>query len=56
MSRKSVTPLLALAAAFGISALSACNTVQGAGQDIEAAGQQIEETADDLNDGDPDTP
>lgn len=27
--------------------LAACNTVEGAGQDIKAAGEEIEETADD---------
>ena len=26
--------------------LAACNTIEGAGQDIEAAGDKIEETAD----------
>ncbi|MAK62248.1 MAG: entericidin, EcnA/B family [Ponticaulis sp.] len=34
---------------FGLVALtlSACNTVEGVGQDVEAAGEQIEETAND---------
>lgn len=35
--------LLALTAMFG---LSACNTMEGAGQDIQKAGEKIEEKAD----------
>jgi len=34
-------------ALFGLGALSACHTIEGAGQDIEAAGDKIEETAED---------
>jgi predicted small secreted protein len=34
----------ALAASF---AISACNTVAGAGRDVQAAGQAVEETAQD---------
>ena len=30
--------------------LSACNTVEGAGEDIEAAGDSISDTANDAND------
>jgi len=30
---------------FGIAVLAGCNTVQGAGQDIESAGDAIEDTA-----------
>ena len=33
------------AAIFSLFALSACNTVEGAGKDIEAAGGAIEESA-----------
>ncbi|MBX3510727.1 MAG: entericidin A/B family lipoprotein [Hyphomonadaceae bacterium] len=55
MSSKTIAPMLALAA-LGVVSLSACNTVQGAGQDIQQAGQTVEETAEDLNDGDPGTP
>lgn len=28
--------------------LSACNTIEGAGQDIEAGGEKIQQTADDV--------
>lgn len=35
--------VLALAAMFG---LAACNTMEGAGQDIQKAGKKIEEKAD----------
>lgn len=51
-----VSPFLALAAVFGTFALTACNTVEGAGQDIQAAGAATEQTAEELNDGDPNTP
>lgn len=36
--------IFAMTAMFG---LSACNTMEGAGQDIEAAGSKIEEKAED---------
>tara|TARA_Y100000588_G_scaffold270424_1_gene285966 strand:- start:72 stop:242 length:171 start_codon:yes stop_codon:yes gene_type:complete len=39
--------VLVLIAAFG---LSACNTVDGAGQDIEAAGDGISDAAKDVQD------
>lgn len=55
MSKKT-TPLIALAAIVGAFSLSACNTVEGFGQDVEKAGQQLEETAEEANDGDPNTP
>ena len=36
---------------FGISLLaSGCNTIRGAGQDLESAGSAIEETAEDAAD------
>jgi len=35
------------AAAIAVATLSACNTVEGAGQDIKSAGKAIENTADD---------
>jgi predicted small secreted protein len=56
MTRKITTPLIALAALLGAGSLAACNTVEGAGQDIQQAGDNLEETADDLNDGNPNTP
>ena len=37
---------LALVAVTSLFGLSACNTMEGAGQDIEKAGQKIEEKAD----------
>jgi predicted small secreted protein len=40
---------LALAALLGLSvaSLSACNTVEGAGKDVQKAGEVIEDTAED---------
>jgi predicted small secreted protein len=29
-------------ATFGLATLSACNTVEGVGQDVKAAGQKVE--------------
>lgn len=37
-------PVFAVAL-FSLGALSACNTIEGAGQDIEAAGDKIEDAA-----------
>lgn len=56
MSRRINAVLIAFAALVGASSLAACNTVKGAGQDVQSAGQAVEETADDLNDGNPNTP
>ncbi|MGE0742799.1 MAG: entericidin A/B family lipoprotein [Hyphomonadaceae bacterium] len=56
MSRKFSTPLIAITALFGAITLSACNTVEGVGQDVQAAGAEIEETAEETNDGNPNTP
>ena len=53
---KITTPLVALAALVGAASLTACNTVEGVGQDVEAAGEAIEETAQEANDGNPNTP
>lgn len=36
-----------LFAALTLCTLSACNTIHGAGQDIEKAGEEIQEAADD---------
>lgn len=33
------------AATFGLSTLTACNTIEGMGEDIEAGGDAIEESA-----------
>ena len=32
-------------AGFGLSMLAACNTMEGAGQDVKAAGQKVENSA-----------
>ncbi len=53
---KITTPLVALAALVGAASLTACNTVEGVGEDVEAAGAAIEQTAEEANDGDPNTP
>jgi predicted small secreted protein len=37
--------LLLAAIMFGASSLTACNTVQGAGRDVEKAGQKVQEEA-----------
>jgi predicted small secreted protein len=37
--------MLVMAIAVGSSVLSACNTVQGAGRDVERAGQKVQEEA-----------
>lgn len=58
MTRKLTSPLIALAALFGASALAACNTMEGVGQDVQSAGEAIEDTAEEGtdNDGDRGTP
>ena len=55
MSRK--LSLIAFAALLGASSfLAACNTVEGAGRDVQSAGQAVEQTAHETNDGNPHTP
>jgi len=49
-SMKRLIPLLLLAM-FSMSFLSACNTVAGAGKDIQGAGEKVEDTAKDCKDG-----
>ena len=57
MSRPITAPLIGFAALIGaVSFLSACNTVEGVGEDVQAAGQAVEETAQETNDGNPNTP
>ncbi|MFO1018054.1 MAG: entericidin A/B family lipoprotein [Hyphomonadaceae bacterium] len=56
MSRKITSPLIALAALIGAGSLAACNTVEGVGEDVTATGQAIEQTAEETNDGNPNTP
>ncbi|MFN3465473.1 MAG: entericidin A/B family lipoprotein, partial [Terricaulis sp.] len=48
--RKFTSPFIALAL-FGATALAACNTVEGVGEDVQAAGQAVEQTAREANDG-----
>lgn len=36
--------------AITVGGLAACNTVEGAGKDIEAAGEEIQEEADEASD------
>ena len=42
---------LLLLALFSVGTLSACNTVAGAGKDIQGAGEKVEDTAKDCKDG-----
>ena len=48
MKRLTVLMLLAL---FSTATLSGCNTMAGAGKDIEKAGDKIEDKAEDCKDG-----
>jgi predicted small secreted protein len=45
-----VLMLLAAAGFVGMASLSACNTVEGVGEDTQEAGEAIEETAEDVGD------
>lgn len=47
--RKWLYPVLASMMTLGTLTLSACNTIEGAGQDIEEAGEEIEDTAEDAS-------
>ena len=53
MMRSSTKRLFAalLLALFSMNFLVACNTVSGAGKDIEAAGDKIDDKAQDCKDG-----
>ena len=42
---------LLLLALFSIGTLSACNTIAGAGKDVQKAGEKVEETAEKAGDG-----
>ena len=42
---KKIAALMAITFAFGIS-LAGCNTMAGAGQDVQKAGQKMENAAD----------
>ena len=43
--RKTTSAKLALAAFVASLSLAACNTIQGAGEDVKATGQAVSETA-----------
>lgn len=43
--------MLALLAMFSAGTLSACNTVAGAGKDMQKAGEKVEDKAKDCRDG-----
>jgi len=45
--------LLFLIALFAAGTLSACNTVAGAGKDVQKVGEKVEEAADDTGGTDP---
>ena len=45
MNTKKLLPLLLVVLSLGVSA---CNTVEGAGEDISSAGQAIENTAEEV--------
>jgi entericidin A len=48
MKRLMAVLLLAL---FSMGTLSACNTVAGAGKDVQGAGEKVENKAEDCKDG-----
>jgi predicted small secreted protein len=48
MARKLLTVLMALALLGPLSAISGCNTVAGAGKDIERGGDKIQDGARDV--------
>lgn len=52
--------LAALLLTTGAISITACNTIQGVGEDVQAAGAAVEDTSEeveeDLTDGDPATP
>lgn len=56
MSGHITSPLIALAVLFGAVPLSACNTIEGVGEDVRDAGEAVDEAAEEANDDDPNTP
>lgn len=42
---------LMLLAIFSMGTLSACNTIAGVGEDLQAGGEKVEEKAEDCKDG-----
>lgn len=47
---KRLTALMLLAM-FSIGTLTACNTMKGAGQDVQKVGEKVEDKAEDCKDG-----
>lgn len=47
---KRLTAMLLLAL-FSMGTLSACNTMAGAGQDVQKVGEKVEDKAEDCKDG-----
>ena len=43
--------LLLMMAAFSTATLTACNTMAGAGKDVQKAGEKVEDKAQDCKDG-----
>lgn len=43
------TPMI-LGALFAFAMLASCNTIRGAGQDVQAGGAAVEEAAEDVQD------
>lgn len=50
--RDSLRKISWLALAASMLFMTACNTVEGAGKDLEEAGEEIQEEANDAKDGD----
>ncbi|MDP1662967.1 MAG: entericidin A/B family lipoprotein [Phycisphaerales bacterium] len=44
--KKNLKSLVLIAAAVAATALAACNTVEGAGKDIERGGEKLQDAAD----------
>lgn len=50
MRKRTLSSILSFMLLFGGGlALSGCNTIEGAGKDIEKAGEKIEQTAEDAS-------
>ena len=56
MSGHITTPLIALTVLFGAVPLSACNTIEGVGEDVRDAGGAVDDAAEEANDDNPKTP
>lgn len=49
-------PAAIFLALIGTTALASCNTVRGAGEDVEKAGEHVQDRVDQTRDGNPNTP